>query len=317
MPGRGAIRRRLEELLQIGAVGAPTPARGRYFYLRRDGTQNQPVLYVRDGVDGPDRVAVDVNALDAEGTTALDWYFPSHDGRYLAYGLSSNGSEESTLHLLDVASGQLLSDRISGTRAASLAWLPDASAFYYTRYPAPGQVPEGEHQYHRAVYFHRVGDDPTADPLVFKPAEKEHWPGVDLSPDGRWLVLQVARTFDQTDLFLRDCAAKGPFVAVAKDLPASSTVTSSTTACTSAPISMRRTTGWSWHRRPPPGGNSGRETGPRPRRGGPGRRHGARPAPGPQLPRTGLQPPEAGGPGGEAAPGDRPAHARERLRLGR
>ena len=221
VPGREAIRGRLEELLQIGAVGAPSPARGRYFYLRRDGTQNQPVLYVRDGVNGPDRVAVDVNALDAEGTTALDWYFPSHDGRYLAYGLSSNGSEESTLHLLDVVNGQPLSDRIPGTRAASLAWLPDGSAFYYTRYPAPGQVPEGERQYHRAVYFHRVGGDPGADPLVFKPAEKEHWPGIDLSPDGRWLVLQVARTFDQTDLYLRDCHGDGPFVAVAKDLPAS------------------------------------------------------------------------------------------------
>jgi prolyl oligopeptidase len=221
VPARPSIRRRLEELLQIGAVGAPTPTRGRYFYLRRDGSQNQPVLYVRDGVDGADRVAVDVNALDAEGTTALDWYFPSHDGRYLAYGLSSNGSEESTLHLLDVDRGALLPDRIPDTRAASLAWLPDAGAFYYTRYPAAGQVPEEERQYHRAVYFHRVGSDHRSDPLVFKPAQKEHWPGVDLSPDGRWLVLQVARTFDQTDLYLRDCAREGPFVPVAKDLPAS------------------------------------------------------------------------------------------------
>ena len=220
VPARSAIRRRLEELLQIGALGAPTPVRGRYFYLRRDGKQDHPVLHVRDGVDGADRVVVDVNALSAEGTTALDWYFPSHDGRLLAYGLSTDGSEESILHLLDIDSGQLLPDRIPGTRAASLAWLPDASAFYYTRYPAPGQVPEEERQYHRAVYYHRVGSDPAADRLVFQPAEKEHWPGVDLSPDGRWLVLQVARTFDQADLYLRDCAGEGPFVAVAKDLPA-------------------------------------------------------------------------------------------------
>ena len=82
-------------------------------------------------------------------------------------------------------------------------------------------MPDAERQYHRAVYFHRLGAEPAVDPLVFKPAEKEHWPGVDLSPDGRWLVLQVARTFDQTDLYLRDCADDGPFVPVAKDLPAS------------------------------------------------------------------------------------------------
>jgi prolyl oligopeptidase len=221
VPARPSIRRRLEELLQIGAVGAPTPVRGRYFYLRRDGTQDQPVLYRRDGVEGTDLVAVDVNALSQDGTTALDWYFPSHDGRLLAYGLSAGGSEESTLHLLDVDRGTLLPDRIPDTRAASLAWLPDATGFYYTRYPGAGQVSEGERQYHRAVYFHRLGTEPAADPLVFQPAEKEHWPGVDLSPDGRWLVLQVARTFDQTDLYLRDCSRDGPFVPVAKDLPAS------------------------------------------------------------------------------------------------
>jgi prolyl oligopeptidase len=106
-------------------------------------------------------------------------------------------------------------------RAASLAWLPDGSGFYYTRYPAPGAVPAGEEQYHRAIYFHRLGTDPAADPLVFKPAAKEHWPGVSLSPDGRWLVLNVARTFDQTDLYLQDRTSGGGPVPVAQDLPAS------------------------------------------------------------------------------------------------
>ena len=46
-------------------------------------------------------------------------------------------------------------------RAASLAWLPDSSGFYYTRYPAAGEVPEGEEHYHRAIYYHRLGSDPS------------------------------------------------------------------------------------------------------------------------------------------------------------
>jgi prolyl oligopeptidase len=219
-PGRAAIGTRLAELLAIGSIGTPTPVRGRYLYQRREGTQNQPVLYVRDGVDGPDRVAVDPNALSAEGTTALDWYHPSPDGRLLAYGLSTDGSEHSTLHVLDLGTLAPLPDRIQRTRAADVAWLPDGRGFYYTRYPAPGEVPEGEEPYHRAVWFHRLGDDPAQDEPVFKPALKEHWPGVSLSEDGRWLVVSVARTFDQTDLYLRDLAAGGPLVAVAKDLPA-------------------------------------------------------------------------------------------------
>jgi len=221
VPARPFIRARLEQLLKIGALSAPTPARGRYFYQRREGTQNQPVLYVRDGVEGPDRVLLDPNALDAAGTTALDWYFPSEDGKLLAYGLSENGSEESVLHVLDVDSGEVKLDRISGTRAADLAWLPGGNGFYYTRYPLPGLVPEGEEQYHRAVFLHLLGDDPAGDRLIFKPSQKEHWPSVDLSPEGRWLLIGVARTFDQTDLFLQDLERSGPLVAVAENLPAS------------------------------------------------------------------------------------------------
>ena len=220
-PGRERLRRRLDELLSIGALSVPEPAAGRYFYQRRDGRQNQPVLYLRRGAQGEDRPLLDPNALDAAGTTALDWFYPSEDGRLLAYGLSQDGSEQSVLHVMDVDSGGVLPDRIPRTRAAALAWLPDATGFYYTRYPGPKEVPEGEEHYHRAVFFHRLGTDPASDPLVFRPAEKEHWPGVSLSPDGRWLVLEVARTFDQTDLYLQDLAAGTPLVPVAKDLPAS------------------------------------------------------------------------------------------------
>lgn len=219
VPARGAIRKRLEQLLTIGAISAPIPARGRYFYQRRDGTQNQPVLYVRDGVKGEDRVLLDPNALDVAGTTALDWYFPSDDGALLAYGLSENGSEESVLRILQVGSGVNLPDQIPETRACDVAWLPDGSGFYYTRYPRGGEVPEDELQYHRAVYFHRVGTDPADDPLLLKPAQKEHWPGVTLSPDGRWVLVTVARTFDQTDLYLQDRRAGGALVPIVKDLP--------------------------------------------------------------------------------------------------
>lgn len=218
-PHRERIRRRLGELLQIGALGTPIPAHGRYFYQRREGTQDQPVLYLREGLHGEDRVLIDPVQLDATGTTALDWYFPSDDGCLLAYGLSTNGSEESVLHLMEVGTGKLLPDRIPGTRATEVAWLPDSSGFYYARYPTPGTVPDDESQYHRAIYFHRLGGDPASDTLIFQPARKEHWPGVDLSLDGRWLVISVARTFDHTDVHLQDLASGGPLVPVVRDLP--------------------------------------------------------------------------------------------------
>ncbi len=190
LPGREKIRERLNVLLDIGTLGTPQPAKGHYFFTKREGKQNQAILYVRDGVKGKDRVLVDPNTLAADGTTALDWWFPNRDGRLVAYGLSKNGSEQSTLYIRDVANGKDLPDVIERTRYASVAWLPDSTGFFYTRYPAAGSVPPGEENYHHHIFFHALGTDPHKDPKIFgegRPAED--MPAVALSPDGRWLVV--------------------------------------------------------------------------------------------------------------------------------
>src|ERR1051326_7305367 len=144
LPGRKQLQQRLTELLSIGTIGAPQVGGNFYFYTRREGTQNQPVLLVREGIHGKDRPLVDVNSMSSDGTVALDWWFPSDDGKSVAYGTSASGSEESTLHLIETATGKLLQDTIDRTRFASLAWKKDNSGFYYTRHPKKGEVPAGE-----------------------------------------------------------------------------------------------------------------------------------------------------------------------------
>lgn len=205
-PRRAGVRRRLEQLLAIGSLGTPAPRRGRYFYMRREGDQNHAVLYVREGSpEGPERVVLDPNGWSADGTEALDWYYPDRGGRLLAYGRSSSGDERSTLRILDVETGEHLPDVIPQTRACSLSWLPDRRGFYYTRYPAPDEVPEGQDQYRRRVWFHPLGADPAADPLVFgEGREPEDWPGVHLSKDGRHLLVSVSVGWTRTDLYLLD-----------------------------------------------------------------------------------------------------------------
>ena len=171
LPGRDKINARLSQLLEIGTVGAPQMGGKYYFHTRREGNQNQPILYVREGLNGAlndeDRVLVDVNKLSADGTVALDWWFASEDGKYVAYGTSASGSEESTLHIIESATGKVLPDTIDRTRFASVAWIKDSSAFYYTRHPKKGEVPDGEEVYHVKVFYHQIGSDPAKDPLIF------------------------------------------------------------------------------------------------------------------------------------------------------
>src|SRR5208283_392529 len=164
LPGRDKINARLTQLLSIGAVNAPQFGGKYYFHTRRDAGQNQPLLYIREGLNGEDRILLDTNKLSADGTVALDWWFASDDGKYIAYGTSPNGSEESTLHLIESATGKTLPDTIDRTRFASLAWLKDSSGFYYTRHPRKGDVPAGEEVYHVKVFYHQLGTDPAQDP---------------------------------------------------------------------------------------------------------------------------------------------------------
>ena len=208
LPGREQLRKRLGELLSIGTISAPQIGGEYYFYTRRNGNQNQPVLLVREGLLGADRTLVDVNQLAADGTVALDWWQTSDDGKYVAYGTSPSGSEDSTLHIVATATGKLLPDTIPRARAASVAWKLDNSGFYYTRYPKKGEVPEGQDVYNRHVFYHELGADPAKDPLIFgEGRDPQDWPAVQLSNDGRWLLISVEEGWTKTELYLQDLKA--------------------------------------------------------------------------------------------------------------
>src|SRR6267378_5333292 len=211
LPGRDRINARLSQLLTIGTVGAPQIGGNYYFYTRREGNQNQPVLYVREGLNSADRALVDVNKMSTDGTVALDWWFPADDGKYVAYGTSPNGSEESTLRIVESATGKLLPDTIERTRFASVAWKKDNSGFYYTRHPKKGDVPAGEEVYHVKVFYHEMGSDPAKDALIFGEGRNaQDIPGVGLSEDGRWLLITVFQGWSKSEMYLQDLASKNP-----------------------------------------------------------------------------------------------------------
>jgi prolyl oligopeptidase len=205
LPMRSAVQKRLVDLLSIGTVTPPIVAGKHYFYTKREGMQNQPVLYVRDELNGTDRALVDANQLAADGTIALDWFQPSYNGKYVAYGTSTSGSEMSTLHVIETSTGKDLPDTIERTRAASIAWLHDNSGFYYTRYPNKGDVPAGQEMYNRHVFFHLLGSPVDSDDPIFgEGRDPEDWPSVSLSNDGRWLVINVSQGWTKSELYLMD-----------------------------------------------------------------------------------------------------------------
>ena len=205
-PARDA---RIETLLSIGTIagvqigGTGTFDAQRIFYTKREGDAEQPVLYVRQGETT--RPLIDPSQRGEHA--AMDWYYASPGGRYLAFGISDAGDERSVLHVLDVDSGADSSDPIERTKWTSLSWLHDETGFYYTRYPAPtepGYDAEHPDTYFPRVYFHRLGQPSASDPLVFGAEDGAHFPGADVGEDDRYVVLTTFRGWSASDVRVFD-----------------------------------------------------------------------------------------------------------------
>ncbi len=209
-PLRDRIASRLTELFDIPRTTVPFKRRDRYFFIHNTGLQNQGILYVQDGAAAP-RVLLDPNQLSEDGTVALTAVAASEDGALVAYALSASGSDWQDLRVRDVSTGVDRPDVVRWVKFASIAWVGDGSGFYYTRFPEPGTVPEGDEHYFSRVCYHRLGDPQERDTVVFDaPEERETVFTVELSHDDRWAVVTAqCGSSDKCEIHLIDRAAPG------------------------------------------------------------------------------------------------------------
>ncbi|WP_030319464.1 prolyl oligopeptidase family serine peptidase [Streptomyces flavochromogenes] len=207
------------EVSALGAgdrVRSPKVRGGRVFWLRQETGQEHPVLVVAEAGAGAGasrgsvsaRVLLDPHALDPSGRTVLDAWEPSVEGDLLACQVSRDGTEDSTLRVIDVATGDIVDGPLDRVRKSSVGWLPGGGAFYYVRRLDPRLNP-GEERYHRRVCLHRVGTPADADTVVFgEGRDKTQFYSVSVTEDGRWLgITATLGTGRGTDVYLADLSA--------------------------------------------------------------------------------------------------------------
>jgi prolyl oligopeptidase len=210
IPGRDRIREKLSAVWNYEKFSPPEKYGEHYFYTRNDGLQNQSVLYVTESLDVAPRVLLDPNKLSSDGTIALKSYAISDDGKYLAYGLSSGGSDWEEWRVLDVDAAKNTDDVLKWVKFSGASWRRDGTGFFYSRYDEPKSDALKAANKFQKLYFHRLGTKQSDDLLIYERKDQPEWMfGGSVTDDGRYLVVSVSRSTEPKNLVLyRDLAKK-------------------------------------------------------------------------------------------------------------
>jgi prolyl oligopeptidase len=201
LPDHPAVKERLKQLIANSSASYYDLQfrAGILFAEKNQPPQEQPVLVMLRSADDPasGKVIFDPNAASSKGSLSVDFFVPSFGGKYVAAAISENGSEDSSAHIFEVASGRELADVVPrvnfATAGGSIAWKADSSGFYYTRYPQGNERAPEDANFYQQVFFHKLGTDAKEDTYVIgKEFPRIAETRLSISDDGRWLLASVA-----------------------------------------------------------------------------------------------------------------------------
>jgi prolyl oligopeptidase len=199
IPQRDGIHKRLKKLWNFERYGVPFKEGGRYFFTRNDGLQDQSVLYTMQSLDAKPHLLLDPNKLSHDGTIAIAGMSISHAGNFLAYGISSTGSDWEEWKIRDVRTGRDTDDDLKWIKSSGTSWMKDGGGVFYSRYDEPSAATKmTAANYFQKLYFHRLGTPQSADQLIYHRDDHKDW-GFDgkVTDDGRYLVIFVKQGTDR------------------------------------------------------------------------------------------------------------------------
>lgn len=217
IPGREHIRERIRELLAVETYDSFLKTGNRYVFRKRLSNQEQPCIYMREGVEGKNHLLVDPAERGTGKYTAVKPVRASPDGKLLLYEIKEGGERAGTFALVEVETGRTLPDVLPRGYLRGFAFAPDGTGFYYIH----EQMDSGQ-SLRRAAYFHVLGSDFTNDQEIFCAGEGQKL-RLCLAADSTHLAFIVYRFAEKTrtSLYIGPLEERSPVKCVVADVDCS------------------------------------------------------------------------------------------------
>ena len=208
----------LEESLNYARFGTPIKRGNTYFYEKNDGTNPQPLIFVRETIEGEERVIFDPNELSEDKTTSVIHKSFSHNGKYLAATISVDGSDWQKIIIIDLET-KIITDELIWLTLGTAVWTKDDSGIYYGKFPDQTKVSNEDKRKYEKLYFHKLFSSQDDDELIFEPESKIQGVNPKLSYDGKYLFIEVSEsTLPENMLYIKNLELNTPFHPVVNSL---------------------------------------------------------------------------------------------------
>ncbi len=218
LPQKQWLAERFNALWRYDDESIPQPVLEgeRLFYRTKKKDDEKWVYLTKANAAAEGQVVLDPNLWD--DTETLGGLSASRDGSYVAYGVAHGGDENPVVRVMKVATGEHLEDTLRGWKQNVGAWLPDNKGFFYTCKPLAEEVPEGEHEYWHAAWYHELGTDASQDVKVFWDDDvKETWHGVWVTEDAKYTIYYRG-LFNANDLWFKATGADAEMINLASGM---------------------------------------------------------------------------------------------------
>ena len=214
-----SIAKNLKKTWETESISIPYKVKEKTFYYFNDGSWQQSKLMIKDCDDCKPRVLLDPNKFSQDGTISLGGTSVSNDASLLAYAISDGGSDWRTWKVLNIETGEVLTDTIQWAKFSNATWENDDSGFYYQKYDEPKNELLKDINTAPKLMFHKLGTAQSEDIVIYENPDKPRWGwGISVVNQSDIKFLSISNGTDERNRLYVQLEKNGSFIPLIDEL---------------------------------------------------------------------------------------------------